>query len=114
MTLIVGWALAAALAAGLLRLGRSAALALIAAAAVLGAGAALARGSHAHLGGLGAVLAGAELAAAVVMVAAWAVVKGRTRRQHGSAAIASTRYVRYTGPETGRKRARKGLRNDRR
>src|SRR5580700_5123845 len=95
-----------------LPLGFLATTAIIGGAAVLGTAAAAVHGAHAGLGHVPQILAGVVgLAVAGMIVLIWWQLAGRRRRKHGSAAIASTRYVLYVSPEIeARQKRRKGQR----
>jgi hypothetical protein len=115
MGTVLAWAVVGYAVAALLKLPRRHTVILTVAAAVLGLGAGILRAARPHLAAL-AVAATVTEALAIIALAATAgvLIAGRRRRKHGSAAIASTRYVLYTEPETQARRTRKGTRNARR
>jgi predicted lipid-binding transport protein (Tim44 family) len=120
MVLGVAWAMVGYVVCAALGRGQLVTTIVTAAAGGLGLGAGAIRQYHGHLGGLGAALIGLEITVIVAGVCLAVVfIRGRKpRRKHGSAAVASTRYVLYESPEDiareARRKERDRIRNARR
>lgn len=109
MALGVAWAVVGYALASLLGRGQLVTTIITAAAGGLGLGAGAV--AHAHNFGHWPELFAGTVAVAVIagLVAFWWLVTGHTRRRHGSAAIASTRFVIYReGEDRPKKRRPRG------